>query len=120
MHIERSYILNEVPDAAADANLKYDIFGEYATRGEVRQFKGIAETPELPGVSGGSLMQYVPLQIETGLWSASKTLKFVGVQSSASDMRKWFRAKNWHAIAHAFEKHDPELAALIQTQLDVV
>jgi hypothetical protein len=37
-------------------------------------------------------------------------------QSTGSDLRKWFRAKNWHAIAAAFDKHDPKLSAVIRAQ----
>lgn len=117
MYVARTFILEGTPVGAADVDHRYDIFGQYDTQGEIRQLKRTAETPKLQGVSGGTLMQYLPLKDEGGLWSASRTLKFVGVQSAGSTLRKWFRAKNWHAIVVAFEKHDPELSAVLQKQL---
>ena len=59
-------------------------------------------------------MQYISLKDKNDIWSPYKTLKFVGIQSTGSSLRKWFRAKNWNAITMTFEKHDPALSTVIR------
>jgi hypothetical protein len=115
MFVVRVLRLGRTPQGAKGVDPKIDIFCEYAQVGEVRRLNKEMATPELPGTSGGSLLQYVPNKGK--VWSPSTTLKLVGIQSSGADTRKWFRVKNWPAVLNAFEKLDPNLAKRIRKQL---
>lgn len=115
MVVVRARRLKKIPQGADDVNENIDIFCEYAKEGEIRTLNKEMPTPKLQGTSGGSLLQFVPEQRK--LWSAEKTMKLVGIQSSGADTRSWFRVKNWHAVLNAFEKHDPDLAGVIRDHL---
>jgi len=116
MFVVRTGQLSEVPDSAlAPVDLTYDFFGEYDSQGFVRQLGDkVMPSPALKGVSGGSLFQYD--DTTTGLWSASKTMKLVGIRSSASSAKKWFRAKKSNVIALLFEQIDPKIGEAIRSQ----
>jgi hypothetical protein len=116
MFVARTTRLNAPPnEAEPPVDERFDIFCEYATEGDVRLLAKTMPTPRLQGTSGGSLMQYIPKQ--GALWSADSTMRMIGIQSSGSTERNWFRAKSWWAIAEAFEKRDPELAKTIRVHL---
>lgn len=106
-----------IPDSAKPpVDLRYDYFGEYASEGLIRKLDNkVMQSPALKGVSGGSLFQYD--DTTTGLWSVSKTMKLVGIQSGASTAKKWFRAKKSNVIALLFEQIDPKIGTAIHAVL---
>lgn len=73
------------------------------------------ETPELPGTSGASVWQVVN-DSKTELWSPEATIKVIGVQSSYMRSR-YFRAKNWWAVAKAFRLIDDDISSYIEAFL---
>ncbi len=118
MFVVRTLRLREIPESAIrPVDLKCDFFSEYNPQGFVRQL-GNKEmpSPALKGVSGGSLFQYD--DTTTGLWSTSKTMKLVGIQSSASSEKRWFRAKMSNVIARLFTSIDREIGNAISAQLN--
>ena len=83
----------------------------------VRQLDdAVKQSPSLKGVSGGSLLQYD--DTTTGFWSVQNTMKLVGIQSSASDGKKWYRAKKSNVIAMLFDRIDPTIGAAMRAQLE--
>ena len=44
-------------------------------------------------------------------------MKLVGIQSSASSAKKWFRAKKSNVIALIFDQIDPRIGEAIRKQL---
>ena len=117
MFVVRTGQLSQVPDnATAPIDLTYDFFGEYDPQGFVRQFGDrVMPSPALQGVSGGSLLQYD--DTVTGFWSTWKAMKLVGIQSSASSLKKWFRAKKSNVIALIFAQVDLGIGEEIRKQL---
>ena len=61
MLVVRTYLQENAPESARNVDLKYDIFAQYDTQGEIRLSKKTAETPKLQGVSGGSRCRSQPL-----------------------------------------------------------
>jgi hypothetical protein len=61
------------------------------------------DIPKLQGLSGGSLWAYTE---PPGLWSASKAVKIVAVQSSYL-RGKWIRCTDWSAVRSIFR--EPEI-----------
>lgn len=106
-----------VPENAKEpVDLTYDFFGQYDPEGFIRQLgDAVKQSPSLKGVSGGSLLQYD--DTTTGLWSVQKTMKLVGIQSSASTSKKWYRAKKSNVNAKLFDRIDPIIGAAIEAQL---
>ena len=119
MIVVQTVRLDTVPqEAEPPVNEQFDIFFEYETQGDVRLVGKTMPTPKLQGVSGGSILQYVPR--ETPFWTPEKTMRLVALQSGASSGRKWFRGKNWRAIATAFDKHDATLSLTIRQHLGIL
>jgi hypothetical protein len=118
MLVVRTTRLLEIPEYAekpVDSNI--DIFCGYDPQGNVRQLSDkTMSSPSLQGVSGGSLFQYTPSRVGA-VWTPAEAMKLVGIQSSASNAKKWFRAKNCIAISLAFRGIDLNLAKAINDQL---
>lgn len=118
MFVVRTTELGHVPEAAErPVDPAYDVFFEYSKEAEKRGDSDLSPTPELPGTSGGSIVQY--LDQKQPLWSPSTATRMVALQSGGSTDRRWFRGKNWRAILKAFEKHDPTLAGELRQRLAI-
>lgn len=60
------------------------------------------------GVSGGGVFRVHDDQSD--LWTPRKGLRLAGLQSSASDPKRWLRVKNANAIVAYFRQACPEIA----------
>ena len=106
--------LDSVPiEAEKPVIADLDMFFEYGKDATPITGKHL-QTPELPGTSGTSVWEY--RHLVTGVWSPESTTRVVGVQSSYIHT-KYFRAKNWRAVAEVIKRIDQHLADAIQDQL---
>jgi hypothetical protein len=88
-------------DEGLDLFFKYD-------REATKHDGETVETPRLEGTSGASVWEYRELPNGT-LWDPRKTLRIVGVQSSALH-GQFFRAKAWAGVVEIFRQIDSKLA----------
>lgn len=110
-----SKLMTEVPsEAKKPIHEGLDLFFHYDDSTTTLYGKEL-ETPELPGASGASVWQ-IHNDTKTGIWSPELAVKVVGVQSSYLRNR-YFRAKNWWAVAKAFSIIDDELAGHLEAVL---
>lgn len=106
--------LPDVPkEAAAPVFENLDLFFEYGHDAISITGKPVA-TPELPGVSGASVWELKPPS--EGMWTPEKLTRVVGIQS-AYVHSKYFRAKNWLAVAQVLELVDARLAIAVRKRL---
>lgn len=90
-----------------------DLFFDYGHEATSITGKQVA-TPELPGVSGASVWEHKPTS--TAVWTPESVVRVVGVQS-AYVHSKYFRAKNWWAVAKVLEQISPSVAAAVRSKL---
>lgn len=108
--------MREVPiEAKQPIHTELDLFFHYDDTTTTLYGKEL-ETSELPGTSGASVWQIVD-ETKSGIWSPESAIKVVGVQSSYLRTR-YFRAKNWWAVAKAFSIIDDDLAVHIEAVLE--
>lgn len=106
-----------IPDTPSEAlepvipqlDLFFD-YGHEATSITGKQIK----TPELPGASGASVWEHKPSS--TAVWTPESVVRVVGVQS-AYVHSKYFRAKNWWAVAKVLEQIAPPVAEAVRSKL---
>ena len=99
---------NAEPPVIAELDLFFD-YGHDATSVTGQPVK----TPELPGVSGASVWE---LRSAPGVWTPETATRVIGIQT-AYVHSKYFRAKNWWAVAKVLEQADPALAAAVRAKL---
>lgn len=101
-------------EARRPVHARFDLFFKYAKQG-VLDSGAIADTPELHGTSGGPVAQVI--LADDQLWLPSKAIKIVGVQSSGSDDRMWFRAKSWLGVIELLRREVPDVAREVEAAL---
>ncbi len=107
--------MTEVPiEASKPFHPELDLFFNYDNTVTTLYGKEL-ETSELPGTSGASVWQ-IDNETRLGIWSPELAIKVVGVQSSYL-RNKYFRAKNWWAVAKAFSNIDDDLAVHLEEVL---
>ncbi len=107
--------MTEVPiEASKPFHPELDLFFNYDNTVTTLYGKEL-ETSELPGTSGASVWQ-IDNETRLGIWSPELAIKVVGVQSSYL-RNKYFRAKNWWAVAKAFSRIDDDLAVHLEEVL---
>lgn len=93
--------LDRPPDRTKDPiDESIDLFFLHSDHAIDRDGKLVATDP-LQGASGASVWQY--REDVSGLWTARKAMKVVGVQSSAAS-GAWFRAKSWGLVRLAISQ----------------
>jgi hypothetical protein len=92
-----------------------DLFFHYGHQAEALD-GSLVDTPKLPGVSGSSVWQFQQIT-EESLWSAERVVRVIGVQSSYAHSR-FFRAKNWLAVALLLRQIDPILEEQLEAWLN--
>jgi hypothetical protein len=81
----------------------------------VRDFLGEpCSVPRLTGMSGCSI--WVTLPDGSGVWSAERMLRVVGIQTSVAQSRKWIRATTWGTVARLLYDAVPETRPEIEAQ----
>lgn len=107
--------ITEVPiEASKPIHPELDLFFNYDDTATTLYGKKL-ETSELPGTSGASVWQ-IDNETGLGIWSPELAIKVVRVQSSYL-RNKYFRAKNWLAVAKAFSNIDDDLAVHLEEVL---
>ncbi|MCW8932661.1 MAG: hypothetical protein OQL19_20800 [Gammaproteobacteria bacterium] len=77
----------------------------------------VVNTPKLPGTSGASVWE---LKESTGIiWSPESAARVIGIQSSYTHS-KYFRAKNWLAVAKVLEKVDVNIAEAVKSKVNEI
>ncbi|TKJ78783.1 hypothetical protein [Pseudomonas sp. CFBP13509] len=106
------------PDVPTDLKEPYieglDLFFDYGREAQALDGQSVF-TPDLEGVSGGSVWELVESQ--SIIWSAVDNVRVVGVQSSFRHS-DFTRAKNWWAVAKVLEQIDERLASEVRARLD--
>ncbi|MDA9396286.1 hypothetical protein WN73_37885 [Bradyrhizobium sp. CCBAU 45394] len=105
-----------VPDGLDRHDPKFDLFCKYDQTGA--DFYNNNETvvsPWVGGVSGGPAFRVADLA--PPVWTPQSGTRFVGLQSSASEGKRWLRIKNCYAIVAYFKEACPEIAEAILAQL---
>jgi hypothetical protein len=91
-----------------------DFFFDYGHEAQALDGRSVS-TPDLEGVSGGSVWEFV--QSESIVWSAVHSVRVVGIQSSFRHY-DFTRAKNWWAVAQLLEQVDERLASEVRASLN--
>ncbi len=108
--------MTEIPiEASKPIHPELDLFFHYDDTATTLYGKEL-ETSELPGTSGASVWQ-IDNETRLGIWSPELAIKVVGIQSSYL-RNKYFRAKNWWAVAKAFAMIDGNLTLYLKEVLE--
>lgn len=106
-----------IPDTPSGASApvipELDLFFNYGHEATSITGKQV-ETPKLPGTSGASVWEHKPTS--TAVWTPESAVRVVGVQS-AYVHSKYFRAKNWLAVAKVLEQIAPPVAEAVRSRL---
>lgn len=109
--------LTSLPSGAEKpVDLNLDLFFKYATEAETLDGR-IVKAPELPGLSGASIWQYKDIQVDQ-VWTPESSVRIVGVQSAYAK-GKYFRGKNWHAVASVLRSSQLGIADSLEAKLGV-
>lgn len=100
-------------EAKAPVSPDLDIFFDYGHDATSLSGNPVT-TPELPGTSGASVWELKP--VLDGVWTPEAATRVVGIQSSYIHS-KYFRAKNWLAVAKVLEMADGQLANAVRHKL---
>jgi len=108
-----------LPSAPSEAEQpvisELDLFFDYS-RNATSVAGNQIETPKLPGVSGASIWEILPV---LGVWSPETATRVIGIQS-AYVHSKYIRGKNWWAVAKVLELADHGLAEAVRAKLSEI
>lgn len=104
----------DVPNEAKPPVIpELDLFFDYGHDATSITGKKI-QTPELPGASGASVWELK--SSSSPIWTPESVVRVVGVQS-AFVHSKYFRAKNWWAVAKVLKQIDQNIAEVVRSKL---
>lgn len=111
LYCETEIIPPPPQEECADTIEPYHFFMGYD---EIEEINGDSVDPlDLKGISGGAIWQINPRVPRNRLWTAARTMKFIGVERSARK-GKFIRGTHLLALVVMFEQFDQKIASKIK------